>query len=156
MRRIFAPRDYVDERGKAQRSITMTKDGFTMLAMVGGRRRTLADAPSALAMRSFDRLQLPHRRLQFGHHAGDLPPHRFRLAGVLGDAGLSFRRHRSKTLKLRLPAANRLRLLRAPGSGPAPRMGSIGIGHDDEPIGCLDETRARFVSASCTAVLACA
>lgn len=29
----FEARDYVDERGKPQRSVTMTKDGFTMLAM---------------------------------------------------------------------------------------------------------------------------
>jgi Rha family phage regulatory protein len=29
----FEPREYIDERGKAQRSVTMTKDGFTWLAM---------------------------------------------------------------------------------------------------------------------------
>lgn len=32
-RRNFAPSEYINEQGKTQRSVTMTKDGFTMLAM---------------------------------------------------------------------------------------------------------------------------
>lgn len=32
MRRNFEPHDYFDERGNVRRSVTMTKDGFSMLA----------------------------------------------------------------------------------------------------------------------------
>jgi phage regulator Rha-like protein len=35
-RRNYEPRTYLDERGKLQRSITMTKDGFTMGIAVPG------------------------------------------------------------------------------------------------------------------------
>jgi hypothetical protein len=38
--------------------------------------------PSAPTTRCFGRLQLPHHRLQLGHQAGDLPPHRVRLTGL--------------------------------------------------------------------------
>lgn len=33
MRLNFQPHEYIGERGNTQRSVTMTKDGFTMLAM---------------------------------------------------------------------------------------------------------------------------
>lgn len=33
MRRNFAPHEYLDKRGNTRRSVTMTKDGFSMLAM---------------------------------------------------------------------------------------------------------------------------
>lgn len=33
MRRNFAPHEYLDEPGNTRRSVTMTKDGFSMLAM---------------------------------------------------------------------------------------------------------------------------
>jgi Large polyvalent protein associated domain 39/phage-Barnase-EndoU-ColicinE5/D-RelE like nuclease1 len=74
------------------------------------------------ATRRFGSLQPPHHRLQVGHHAGDLAPHRVRLVGVLGDAGLPFRGDRSQAWQPRLPAVDGLRLLCASGGGPAPSM----------------------------------
>ena len=41
-RRNFAPRDYVDERGKTQPMIELTRDGFTLLVMGFNGREALA------------------------------------------------------------------------------------------------------------------